>query len=148
MPFNEMIAHTIGGTLHLKFNGQTNMDLESTPPFVKALEWELIDSNGINESILETLIGKPYWILHELFWKIWDKLYDDDDVFRWESFVRGPHDYDSNLPHVLDIDFNGDEYELEWAISLAAEEWFCSISKQRILIEDEWILEKHFLASK
>ena len=54
----------------------------------------------------------------ELFWKIWDKLYDDDDIFRWESFVRGYLTAkDSNLLHLLDIDFNDDEFELEWAIS-------------------------------
>ena len=123
---NEMIAHTIGRYIAIKLLGQTNMDLESTPPFVKALEWELIDSNGINESILEAhlLVKALNGSSDELFWKIWDKLYDDDDVFRWESFVRGYLTAkDSNLPHLLDIDFNGDEYELEWAISLAAEEW-------------------------
>ena len=50
--------------------------------------------------------------------------FDDDDIFRWESFVRGYLTAkDSNLPHLLDIDFNDDEFELEWAISLAAEEW-------------------------
>ena len=34
---NEMIAHTIGKYIATKLLGQTNMDLESTPPFVKAL---------------------------------------------------------------------------------------------------------------
>ena len=96
---NEMIAHTIGKYIATKLLGQTNMDLESTPPFVKALEWELIDSNGINESILEAhlLVKALNGASDELFWKIWDKLYVTMISFD-ESFVRGYLGEGLNLP--------------------------------------------------
>ena len=122
------LLNTIGEFALQKIIDSNHPVPENNQVFEVAEKWELIDENGVNETLLE-----GFFIMHSIddsqsssdnFIDAWEKLYHDD-IERWtnyaQAYLTSPNE---RLPSMSDYYFNNDdEVEFIRLVAIAEQEW-------------------------